>query len=895
MRYLASALCLLLLVGLVAFGCGEKTELQKPEPSFEVIATIPHTGQFNVPPGSYLYVLFPEKPDLPSAAIRVMLELVNGDTSEKVDTLLDQGGDSIIIKPNVILKEGKKYRIKVLAGIVSAKDKKRVTSKSYQFEFTTLRHRPDSQNPPEVVSFWPNTEDECFDIATFRLFFSEPIDPLTVVKGASFGLKDTKTGSEVEGTLIAWGTQVVFDPDKDLDPDKEYELWASGINDYNGQAMAKKFSFKFTPIDTNPRVGIYVANCPTAAPNDVCVPVSPDALPAHRIVGLGANSMFARGTLMGNNFVYLGGRNKSEMGDTSKFPDKIPIVIRKGQKLSATEIVALLGGKIPLITTNGTPVTTGSIDLQFLTDVVGYISSAKDVFGVEGGRASIRLFMDVAMTASDVGAASSFDQPMLGNELTGITDVNKEFGELEMDLAGLTEMRVVDEFMPVVVAAMQIATTGGEGGGNKEGDNTPPSVIITNPLPNSQLVEQSEKIILTFSEPLDPKTVEGKLLVSIYGGTPIEGQELFWQNKLVFKPNQPLPAGEVIDVNLAPGVADLAGNATTESYDFTFSVGGYESSPTEPPLLNSVTPSDKPNSEMCAEFAVETYFSQLMDPATINYGTSFVVRDLSDQTVVPGMLYVNWKRLRFVPDDWFVPGHVYQVEVDSSIANLDGVPLDTDADGTAGGPKVTWRFTAVESQHWVQSVMYTEPFADRNEDAELTGNEYPTDTNYFDILPSLVDPAPSYAYAYLPLNVKPAIQDPTYTWRVPIDLVSGIKIFATSTSIEVLGYPLLSSGRITSYEAETGRSDGILGTDGFADLDVYSKNTMKMEDSLLDSLLGDEVVLAAIGDLAIRPDGRMFVNISTTSNLSFLGGLMTMQMDVELRLVTYAQGWDLIF
>jgi hypothetical protein len=110
-------------------------------------------------------------------------------------------------------------------------------------------------------------------------------------------------------------------------------------------------------------------------------------------------------------------------------------------------------------------------------------------------------------------------------------------------------------------------------------DITPPTVISTNPLNTATSVILNTKIAITFSEPIDPSTINITTFVLTQGGNTILGTATYTDTMAVFSPSANLAPSTTYTATITTGVKDLAGNAIANSYVWSFTTGKSVSAP----------------------------------------------------------------------------------------------------------------------------------------------------------------------------------------------------------------------------------------------------------------------------------------------------------------------------
>ncbi len=122
-------------------------------------------------------------------------------------------------------------------------------------------------------------------------------------------------------------------------------------------------------------------------------------------------------------------------------------------------------------------------------------------------------------------------------------------------------------------------------------DNTPPTVVIRLPAPDEIFVKSVEAVLVTFSEPIDPFTINSQsLTLSLNGTTPVAGTVTYVGTTARFEPSAKLVDNAAYTVTVSGTVSDLAGNPLGAADVWNFTNGSLVD--TQPPVVLSVTPPD---------------------------------------------------------------------------------------------------------------------------------------------------------------------------------------------------------------------------------------------------------------------------------------------------------------
>ena len=110
------------------------------------------------------------------------------------------------------------------------------------------------------------------------------------------------------------------------------------------------------------------------------------------------------------------------------------------------------------------------------------------------------------------------------------------------------------------------AGSGGTGGG----DLTAPTAQSSVPAPSAINVGTASVVRVTFSEAMDPSTLTTTSFSVKLGSAAVAGQVSYFDKTATFTPNAPLAQNSHYDVVVSVAVKDLAGNALTAPYAWSF-------------------------------------------------------------------------------------------------------------------------------------------------------------------------------------------------------------------------------------------------------------------------------------------------------------------------------------
>jgi hypothetical protein len=194
---------------------------------------------------------------------------------------------------------------------------------------------------------------------------------------------------------------------------------------------------------------------------------------------------------------------------------------------------------------------------------------------------------------------------------------------------------------------------------DKTGTNpsvTPPTVSSVAPPSGAVGVCPSTVVTATFSEPMNPSTINATTFtLTGPGTTPVAGVVTYAASSdaATFTPSSTLALDTLYTATLTTGARDVYGIALTSNFVWTFTTGA---NPCQPPTVISVAP---PNGAagICPSTVVTATFSEAMNPSTIN-ATTFTLTG-PGATPVAGVVTYAASTATFTPSNPLALNTVY--------------------------------------------------------------------------------------------------------------------------------------------------------------------------------------------------------------------------------------------
>ena len=193
-----------------------------------------------------------------------------------------------------------------------------------------------------------------------------------------------------------------------------------------------------------------------------------------------------------------------------------------------------------------------------------------------------------------------------------------------------------------------------------------PTVISTDPTNNATGVVLNKIISATFSEPMDPLTINATTFTLMQGSTVVTGTVTYSGTTASFKPTVNLLAGTVYTATITTGAKNLAGTGLANNYVWTFTTGTAVT-----PIVISTDPVNNATGVALNKIVTAT-FNMVMDPLTIN-GTTFTIKQ--GTTAFLGTVTYSGSTASFKGTTSFANNTTYTATITTGAKNLAGTPL----------------------------------------------------------------------------------------------------------------------------------------------------------------------------------------------------------------------------
>jgi len=214
-------------------------------------------------------------------------------------------------------------------------------------------------------------------------------------------------------------------------------------------------------------------------------------------------------------------------------------------------------------------------------------------------------------------------------------------------------------------------------------DTIAPTVASTVNANNATNVAINTKVGATFSEAMNPSTINQNSLTLKQGATPVLGTTSYSGTSAVFAPTEPLDPNTLYTATVASTAADLAGNTLTSNYVWSWTTGA--ASDTTAPTVASTAIADNATG-VAFDTKVLATFSEAMNPLSLT-NTTFAVAEATSGAVVAGALNYSGVNATFVPQNKLALNTRYTVTVKGGVGGVE------DLAGNVMQSAKVWSFT----------------------------------------------------------------------------------------------------------------------------------------------------------------------------------------------------------
>ena len=206
----------------------------------------------------------------------------------------------------------------------------------------------------------------------------------------------------------------------------------------------------------------------------------------------------------------------------------------------------------------------------------------------------------------------------------------------------------------------------------KNVDRTPPHVSSTNPIHDEEDVPFDIPITATFSERVDPASVNNNTFRMRTSNGNVSGSISYEDSMATFTPAEHLQDGTVFTATVTNAIRDLNGNSPTNNYNWSFTTKEIDRTP---PRVTSTDPQDD-DDDVPVDIQISVTFSEQMDASTINEVTFGVYqRQWGQYRQLSGSVSYSETTATFTPSSHIRGERNYVAIISSSVTDLAGNEL----------------------------------------------------------------------------------------------------------------------------------------------------------------------------------------------------------------------------
>ena len=229
----------------------------------------------------------------------------------------------------------------------------------------------------------------------------------------------------------------------------------------------------------------------------------------------------------------------------------------------------------------------------------------------------------------------------------------------------------------------------------------------TNPANGNSNVPVNESINATFTEAMNPSSINAASFTLMQGVTSVLGTVSYYGNTAIFAPKGDLSKDTAYSATITIAVANMEGQHLQNNFTWTFTTGGVDT--VDPyvvstiPSFTSIFPVDPnnpfaSNSNVPVNDSVTAYFSEAMDPKTINKNTFILTQ--GSASVAGTVKFDGYETAVFTPATILSPSTAYTATITTGVKCLGGNAL---------ARNFVWSFTTGLSQATAPMVVSTVP------------------------------------------------------------------------------------------------------------------------------------------------------------------------------------------
>ena len=537
-----------------------------------VIATAPSNGATGISPNTSVNITFSEAMDASTVtATNITMRVTSSGTAVTGTVTYNTTTHVATFTPSAALAQNASYTVTVSGNVKDAAGN--LMGANVEFAFST-----GDITPPTVTAVVP--ADSATGVAlnsTVKVTFSEPMDP-TTINTTTVSLKNTATTAVVAATVTydAATRTATLTPSAALAGNTRYTVTVTtGARDLSANGLASAFTSTFTTLnpDNTPPTVIAVAplNNATGVPTNTTVRVTfSEAM--DQLTLTAANLTLkntATSAVIATNISYDVGTNTVTLTPTGPLSNGTGYTVTVGTgvkdlagnalaaQFTSSFTTALVTDNTPPTVVSRTP-SNGSTNVAINTNVTVTFSEPMDATTINS--TNITLTQTVGGTVVPVTVNY--------NSGTNTATLDPTSDLLNNTSYTITVTTGVKDVAGNALAAQSASTF------TTIADTISPTIIATSPVNGATGVATSAVVTVTFSEDMDPTTINGTTftLKTTVGSIAVTGTVSYNTSTRVatFTPTAALTANTNYTATVTTGAKDLAGNPLAVNASFSF-------------------------------------------------------------------------------------------------------------------------------------------------------------------------------------------------------------------------------------------------------------------------------------------------------------------------------------
>ncbi len=196
-----------------------------------------------------------------------------------------------------------------------------------------------------------------------------------------------------------------------------------------------------------------------------------------------------------------------------------------------------------------------------------------------------------------------------------------------------------------------------------------PLVSLTDPVNKATGVAFNKAIVVTFSEAMDPLTINASTFIVKLGSSAVTGTISYSGLKATFTPAVNLLPNQAYTGTITTGATNLTGIALVSDYSFSFTTGA-TADITAPTILSTNPANSAIN--VGINTTVGITFSEAMNSSTINTSTITLNQGA---TTISGALSYTGNTATFTPSTSLLAGTIYTITITTGAKDIAGNAL----------------------------------------------------------------------------------------------------------------------------------------------------------------------------------------------------------------------------